>query len=221
MTPDWLLWQIADSAFPAGGFAHSAGLEAAWQAGQVRDGDSLPEFLAVGLSAAARGVGIFAAVTARAPQRFGEVDAACDLFLNNHVANRASVAQGQAFLRVANEIFGSAALERLGKLVRRERLFGHYSPVFGACTAALGIDPPAACRLFMFMFLRGLVSSAVRLGIVGPLEGQSLQCRLSPRAEELAGILHAASMEDVVQTLPLHDLLQGAHDRLYSRLFQS
>ena len=42
MTSPFLLLQLADSAFPTGGFAHSGGLEAAYQLGEI-DG---PEGLA-------------------------------------------------------------------------------------------------------------------------------------------------------------------------------
>jgi hypothetical protein len=42
---DWLLWQLVDSAFPTGGFAHSGGLEAAWQHGEVRGRVDLSSFL--------------------------------------------------------------------------------------------------------------------------------------------------------------------------------
>ena len=46
----WLLWQLADSAFPTGGFAHSGGLEAAWQHGEVRNRNDLSTFIEAGLS---------------------------------------------------------------------------------------------------------------------------------------------------------------------------
>ena len=42
---DWLTWQIVDSAFPTGVFAHSWGLEAAWQQGEVNDLVALRAFL--------------------------------------------------------------------------------------------------------------------------------------------------------------------------------
>ena len=45
MSDDWLLWQLADSAFPVGSFAHSGGLEAAWQHGRVPDGSALTGFI--------------------------------------------------------------------------------------------------------------------------------------------------------------------------------
>src|SRR5258707_5324597 len=46
---DWLIWQLIDSAFPTGGFAHSAGLEAAWQHGEVRNSGELVSFLEASL----------------------------------------------------------------------------------------------------------------------------------------------------------------------------
>jgi urease accessory protein UreF len=38
-------WQIVDSAFPTGAFAHSFGLEAAWQQGEMPDIAVLREFV--------------------------------------------------------------------------------------------------------------------------------------------------------------------------------
>src|SRR5438477_5716628 len=42
---EWRVWQLLDSAFPTGGFAHSAGLEAAWQQGWIRAGREVRQFV--------------------------------------------------------------------------------------------------------------------------------------------------------------------------------
>ena len=39
--PEALVWQLVDSAFPTGAFAHSLGLEAAWHHGEVASRDDL------------------------------------------------------------------------------------------------------------------------------------------------------------------------------------
>jgi urease accessory protein len=105
--------------------------------------------------------------------------------------------------------------------LRSERSAGHFAPVFGMVCRELEIDLVPVIRLFLFLTLRGLVSAAVRLGIAGTLEGQSLQWRMAPFAEALVIPASEIAMEDAAQTAPLLDLLQGGQDRLYSRLFQS
>src|SRR5688500_8997828 len=105
---DWLLWQLVDSAFPTGGFAHSGGVEAAWQHGMIRDGDDLLELAQAALQQAACGVVPVLLATLRQPADFAEYDSFYDASLTNHVANRASRAQGRALLATASATFESA-----------------------------------------------------------------------------------------------------------------
>src|SRR5690606_19805624 len=90
----WLIWQLLDSAFPAGGFGHSGGLEAAWQHGEVNRTRELQTFLRSSLGQAARSAVPFVNAAYHNPERFDELDRDCDVWLSNHVANRASRLQG-------------------------------------------------------------------------------------------------------------------------------
>jgi urease accessory protein len=227
---DWLIWQLADSAFPSGSFAHSGGLEAAWQARLVRDRQSLVEFVQAALAQLECGVLRFVlrawestehanTVICPKPAVHGRViwtvDGDCDLFFNNHVANRASRAQGQALLASAVKTFDLRPLAELHADVRERRLNGHLAPIFGILTRALQIDRERAASLFCFQAVRSYLSSAVRLGIVGPLEAQQIQATFSGHR-----VITDSDIEPA-QTAPLLDLVQGTQDRLYSRLFQS
>ena len=42
---DALVWQLVDSAFPTGAFAHSLGLESAWHHGEVATREDLRRFV--------------------------------------------------------------------------------------------------------------------------------------------------------------------------------
>jgi urease accessory protein len=61
----------------------------------------------------------------------------------------------------------------------------------------------------------------VRLGVIGPLQAQGLQLRMSAPAAVLAARCGQIPLQETTQTAPVADLLQGAQDRLYSRLFIS
>jgi urease accessory protein len=231
---DWLLWQLADSAFPTGGFAHSAGLEAAWQHGEVRGLDELCSFVEAGLQQLDHAALPFVNAAHAEPERMEEFDTLCDAFTTNHVANRASRAQGKAFLSAVQRIFNVGQASRLSPSKNlsndKENMgtgrmpvlrFNHFACVFGGAMRLLEIPRETTSQLFFFNHLRGVLAAAVRLNIIGPMEAQALQHRLTPVAEEILRRGEMLTLDDLAQTSPLLDLWQGAQDRLYSRLFQS
>jgi urease accessory protein len=219
--PQYLIWQLVDSAFPSGSMAHSNGLEAAWQHGHIRSAGDLREWLGIAVRQAGRGTLPFVMASSPEADEFELVDRHCDAFLLSHVANRASRAQGQALLSTAARVFPQPEISTLRRAVRERRLPAHLAPAFGAVGAALGLARDDVGRLFLFTCLRGMMSGAVRLGIVGPLEGQRIQLDLYPDVARTFDTRARLTPDDAAQTSPVAELLQSTQDRLYSKLFVS
>lgn len=219
MHSEWLTWQLADSAFPSGGFAHSSGLEAAWQNAEVVDGAGLERFVREAVEQAGRsGLPLVTAVHA-APDRLAAIDDIADAFLTNAVANRASRVQGRAFVSTCARIWPLPPLRALE--LQAKSLRGHYAPLVGAAGRALSVPADVIQRLFLFQIVRGILAAAVRLGIVGGYEAQRLQSDCAGLLDAVHARCRCLDERHLTQTAPLLDILQSAHDRLYSRLFQS
>ena len=221
MSDDWQIWQWLDSAFPAGAFAHSSGLEAAFQQNEIASVADLASFIRASLDQFASSAAPFVVGVCRDVSAFEEADRAQEAMLTNHVANRASRAQGRAVLATATQAFANELIQNLRAEVRRSNCPGHLAPITGAVAAFLGLDARQAVHLFLFTHLRGLVSASVRLGIVGPLQGQAIQHEISAFGQELADRSLDRTIRQAAQTSPILEVLQANHDRLYSRLFVS
>lgn len=202
MSSRWLLLQLADGTFPSGGFAHSNGLEAASVLGDV----DLEAFLDAALRQAGRAALPF---TRMARADLAGADDACDAMMLFRAPNHASRAQGRALASAALRIWpGLEALRSYAGPM-------HHAAIFGALYGELGIDEAETFEAYLHGLTRSILSAAVRLGIVGPLEAQQLH---AARAELLESIEVA---DEPAQTAPLLELYAALHERLDGRMFQS
>jgi urease accessory protein len=221
MLASWQLLQIADSAFPTGGFAHSSGLEAAVQHGRAATAVDLDAYVREHLWNVGWASLPFVTAAFDTPADVWAVDAWADAAITNHVANRASRTQGRTFIAACARIFDDGALAALSARARTRGVPAHLAPIFGASLAALGATRREVQALHLYVALRGITSAAVRLGLAGPHEAQRLQRNHGRTLDAVSAACGDLRPDEAATAFPLLDLMGATHDRLYARLFQS
>jgi urease accessory protein len=212
---------LADSRFPAGGHAHSGGVEPAVTAGTVTDMRTLELFLrgrlataglaAAGLAAAAcyraRGAPGASAALVRDDGFWAELDAEADARAPAPAQREAARRQGRALLRTARAVWPEAeglaslaaaavaARAARGSAPRQEYRGGpHHAVVLGAAAAAAGSDEREAARIAAYQAAAGPVSAAVRLLALDPMRATGVLASLAREIDQVAA--HAAAYAD-------------------------
>ncbi|GAA2576544.1 urease accessory UreF family protein [Actinomadura fulvescens] len=215
---------LADSRLPAGGHAHSGGLEPAVTAGAVKDVAGLAVFLrgrlaTSGLTAA----GLAAAACAHAQtcdHAWERLDAEADARTPSPAQRRASRAQGRSLLRAARTTWTHPALDTLAAAVREP----HHPIVLGASAAAGGGTPRDAASITACGAITGPASAAVRLLGLDPLAVHRTLAELAPAVDEIAAEAAAATGDWAAlpaSSAPVLDLYAELHLRAEPRLFES
>ncbi|MGH7356930.1 MAG: urease accessory protein UreF [Candidatus Rokuibacteriota bacterium] len=221
------LWQFADGLFPAGGFAHSFGLETYAQQGRVRDRASLEAFVVAHLEGAAGPCDAVAAATAARLAVAGDAEGLCALDARLDAMKcvpefrTASVQMGRQTLRVAAALDDDAFLRALERAVDDGRTPGHHAVVFGAATGRGGADPERAAAAYLHSTCVLLIGAGLRLIQLGQLDGQRVLAAMRPRIARLAAAASAAGPLDMWSFTPALEIAGLVHATLDMRLFRS
>jgi urease accessory protein len=207
--------------FPIGAFSYSHGLEAAAAGAAVCDAASLQGWIAAII---ARGSGridadiLVEAYRAAEGGQFAALDAA------NH-RGLAFRATAELALEAAQQ--GKAFLDTC-RAAWPEPFIADWSPdsvchsaVFGAAAARARIALGDALIGYLEAFAANLVSTGLRLGIVGQTDGQRILAALEPVVADAAAAALIRKAADFGAATFAADLASMAHETQYMRLFRS
>ena len=211
-------------AYPVGAFSYSGGIEWAVEAGDVRDAETLREWLTVMLAegggfcdavffvhahraitagddAALHAVAELAAALAPSKERFLE-----------------TTAQGRAFLEATRAAWPCAALDRFAAVWTGPTAL----PVaVGVACAGHRIPCVSALPAFLHALVANWISAGVRLIPLGQTDGLRVLAALEETVTVTAARALATPLDEVGSASFRADLASMRHETQYTRLFRS
>ena len=215
--------QFGDSFFPSGAVSFSLGLETLHADGIVADAMGLEEFLTdqvverwasserAFLAAAHRACPDWSAVA--------EIDALQEAMTLPHELREGSRKGGAALLGVHARMGTPGAADYRARL-RAGDAHGHLAVVQGVVLAGTGLDLGRAEAVSLHGLCATILGAALRLGLIGHLDGQIMLRGLRPR---MAALLDrpAPSVHEASAYAPLADVAAARHEEAPVRLFSN
>jgi urease accessory protein len=225
MTPEALvsLLRFADGLFPAGGYAHSLGLETYAQRGAITDAAGAERYLRAYLESSAGPCDAVAAVGALNAADRGDLaaildfDRALDAMKPALELREASRQMGRQAMRVA----AATVRARIVEDFERAATPCHHAIVFGLIGGVCEWTPASTATAYLYATAAQLVGAALRLLPVGQLDGQRILARAEPLITRLAAGAAERSFEEIWSFAPGIEIAAMQHAGLDARLFRS
>ena len=206
------LLQLASPALPIGAFSYSSGLEAAVEAGIVRDAASAERWIGDVL---AHSVGrMEAPVLVRMMRDADGLRKWNEVFLASRESaelRAETVQMGYSLARLLADLgAGAVPLDEPS-----------YPAAFAFAAAAWRIDPERALVAYLWAWAENQVMAAIKAVPLGQTQAQRMLLVLGAQVEAVAREAMAAGDEPLSNFTPGLAMLSSQHETQYSRLFRS
>jgi urease accessory protein len=213
---------LADSRFPTGAHAHSAGFEPSHGRGDVRTIAELAAFLDGRLLTTGPTDAAFAAASCAHPGRRADLDHELAIRTPSPRLRKVSRTLGRQLLRAAARAWPTTPDAALRALHPE----GPMQPIaLGAVADAAGLSPADTALCSLHQLVGSVTTAAVRLLGLDPFEVHALAARLSPTldrlAAEAAAVADSSPADLPATTSLLADILAEHHTTWEVRLFAS
>ena len=211
-------------AYPVGAFSYSSGIEWAVEAGDIRDAETLREWLAAviaegsGFCDAVLFTHAHRAVTAADNAALRSVAELASAYTPSKERQLETTAQGRAFLEVTRAAWPCEALERLVAIW--EGVLAHPVAV-GVAAAGHDIPVEPALAAYLQAIAANLVSAGVRLVPLGQTDGQRVIAAIENVIVTATTRALACPLDDMGGATFRADIASMRHEIQYTRLFRS
>ncbi|GAB3576706.1 urease accessory protein UreF [Hymenobacter daeguensis] len=218
------LLHLVDSAIPTGSFAYSYGLESGITFGLVNTPFALRNYLYSYLQQAGSAELPFIHstfhLTEKSPE-FQTVAEEYDAQLLVPGLAKASAAQGRSWLKLLATFYPEAELETITQWFSSQNIPPHFTLVFTLALQRVGFGLEELQAMYLHMLLRDQLSAAIRLGLLGPLEGHRLQHDFYAVFEHILAAQAGKGYAGATRSAFLLEVAQVLHEDIYSKLFQN
>jgi urease accessory protein len=218
--------QFGDSLLPIGSFSFSNALEAAVQAGLVRDAASLEEFVrtTVQRSAMSDGIALLHAHRGAAEQdieRIVQADRAVFERKLSEEARTMTVRMGKKLAEVSTAAADAPLVGKWLSLVRDGAAPGTYPAGLGVLFADLGSPETDAFAVHQYGVAMTTLSAALRLMKIDHRQVQAILSETCGTVTRDYADARRASLSDMASFAPVSDVLASMHVHSHVRMFMN
>jgi urease accessory protein len=217
--------------YPVGAFSHSHGLEWAVEAGDIRDGEELRNWIVDVLQqGGGRQDAVLLAATWRAttgndPEAFREVAELSGVLAPSRERQVETMSQGAAFHRITTSAWpvptSPHPMPPSPDWAPGEEASLAYPVAVGHAAARHQVPLDLALHAYLHAFVANLVSAGLRLFSYGQSEAQALIAELEPAVGGVAREAAVSTLDDIGGAALLADIASMRHETQYTRLFRT